>query len=53
MDARKLKWLRIRNWAALVALIPVAAVACLMLSPVLGVFAAIQIVNENLKGGLK
>ena len=48
-----MKWLRIRNWAAFAALVPVAFATCLVLSPVIGIFVAVQIVDENLRGGLK
>ena len=53
MNTRNLKWLRLRNWAVVVALAPVAFVVALVLSPVIGAALAAQFVDEELKGGLK
>lgn len=53
MNTRNLKWLRIRNRAALAALVPIAIVFCAIVSPLTGIFVAVRIVDENMKGGLK
>lgn len=44
---------RIRNWAAFAVLVPATFVVALVMSPVIGVALAIQIVDKNLNGGLK
>lgn len=52
MNTRNLKWLRVRNWAVVVALVPAATVFFAILAPVIGLFFILQTVDENLKGGL-
>lgn len=53
MNTPNLKWLRVRNWAVFVVAVPFSFAVAILLSPVIGVFIAVQIVDDNLKGGLK